>query len=250
MGSSQPPAPGSTLHRGRACLPVLATLVLLLASCGGKSQALPITEQAWVAQRIDTVVNLYRITPQGEAALRQLDVRWMSDQPGYFGSFGFKSWTGVGEARPHGVMHELGHAYWGLFPVTGLPHLGWEVPRNREEAPARERYHRDVLEFMKQPPDHFEMLRSRLRSFGKLSSTNPEPLFHFIEADAVFSTAGDLELVPAHTAQVLGPVPEPGPLSHLVPSIPLVPRPPSRAETGGRPVPRLRARRPSQLRLP
>ena len=196
MGSSQPPAPSCTVRRACVSLPVLATLVLLLVSCGGKSQSLPNTEQEWVAQRIDAVVQLYGITPQGEAALRQLDVRWMSDQPSFFGSFGFKSWTGVGEAKPHGVMHELGHSYWGMFPVTGFPDLGWEVPRDRQEPPALERYHRDVLEFMKQPPDHFEMLRSRLRSFGKLSSANPEPLFHFIEADAVFSTGGDLDLVP------------------------------------------------------
>ena len=197
MGSSQaPPAPTRNLARKCISSAFLATLVLLLGACGGESRAVSSAEREWVAHRIDAVVQLYGITTEGEAALRQLDVRWMSDQPGFFGSFGFKSWTGVGEAKPHGVMHELSHAYFGLFPVTGFPDLGWEAPRGRGDAPAMERYRRDVLEFMKQPPDHFEMLRSRLRSFGNLSSTNPEPLLHSIEADAVHTTAGDLDLVP------------------------------------------------------
>ena len=117
----------------------------------------------------------------------------MRDQPGFFGSYGYRGWTGVGEAKPQGVMHELSHAYWGLFPVTGLPDLSWD---GEGTPPAMERYHRDVLEFMKQPPDHYELLRTRLRNPGELSATNLEPLFHTIEADAVYTMGGDLDLIP------------------------------------------------------
>ena len=59
---------------------------------------------------------LFDITQEGKEALDGLDFRWMQDQPGFFGSFGYKSWTGVGEAKPKGVIHELGHAYWGCSP--------------------------------------------------------------------------------------------------------------------------------------
>ena len=128
--------------------------------------------------------------------MRTLDVRWMRDEPGFFGSFGYKGWTGVGEAQPTGVMHELGHAYWGLFPVSGLPDLGWDAGDGERLSPAIERYHRDVLVFMAQPPDGFELLRSRLRNIPELSSDDPEGLLHSVEADMVYTTGGDLDLVP------------------------------------------------------
>ena len=145
--------------------------------------------------RLSAVVALYDITPGGEAAVRGLDVRWMQDQPGFFGSFGYKSWAGVGEARPTGVMHELSHSYWGLFPVTGLPGLSWDAPEGKAVSPAIDRYNRDILTFMTQPPDHFERLGARLRNLPKVSAQNPEPLFHHAEADAIYSTGGDLDLV-------------------------------------------------------
>ena len=145
---------------------------------------------------MSAVQSLYDITGEGREALQKLDVRWMRDQPGYFGSFGYKGWTGVGEARPIGVIHELSHAYWGLFPVTGLPQLSWDAPEGAVISPAMERYHKDVLEFMRQPPDHFEPLRSRLRNLPEVSSSNPDPLFHTIEADAIYTATGDLELIP------------------------------------------------------
>ncbi len=153
-------------------------------------------EEIWVRDRVQAVVSLYGITPEGHKALQGLDVRWMRDQPGWFGSHGYKGWTGVGEARPIGVIHELSHAYWGLFPVTGLPGLGWDDPEGEDISPGLERYNRDVLDFMKQPPDGFELLRRRLRALPKVSASNPGPLFHTIEADAIYITGGDLDLIP------------------------------------------------------
>lgn len=194
--------PNSTIVPTRDSLPVAAPSVV--------SEKQPLDrEEDWVLDRINAVVSLYNIKPGGKSALQQLDVRWMRDQPGFFGSFGFKGWTGVGEAKPNSVMHELSHAYWGLFPVTGFLNLSWEVSGGSRISPAIRKYHEDVLEFMKQPPDQFEPLRTRLRNLPELSSNNTEPLFHSIEADAIYTTAGDLNLMPPilrkYWDQFLGP---------------------------------------------
>ena len=53
--------------------------------------------------------------------IASLDVRRMEGQPAWYGSTGYRGFTGVGQARPDVVAHELGHAYWGAFPVTGHP---------------------------------------------------------------------------------------------------------------------------------
>ena len=153
-------------------------------------------EEIWVGDRLSAVVSLYHITSPGIEALQGLDLRWMQDQPGFFGSFGCKKWAGVGEAKPLSVMHELSHSYWGLFPITGFPQLSFEKAESKRISPAIERYHRDVFEFMKQPPDHFELLRNRLRNFPKLTSADREALVHSMEADLVSTTGGDLALVP------------------------------------------------------
>ena len=167
-------------------------------------------EEIWVRDRMSAALSLYDIAPEGGGALRSLDVRWMRDQPGFFGSHGYKSWTGVGEAKPIGVIHELSHSYWGLFPVTGFPALSWDAPRGKDLSPAMERYHQDVLEFMAQPPDHYELLRSRLRSLPQLSSSNTGPLFHTIEADTIYTTAGDLGLIPPILRKYWDPLLQPG----------------------------------------
>ena len=120
----------------------------------------------------------------------------MRGEPGFFGSYGFKSWAGVGEAKPQGVMHEIGHSYWGAFPITGIPDLTWETPPGEERSPAMERYHADILTFMAQPPDSFELFRQRLRNLPELSQNNTEALFHNLEAGMVYSTGGSLSLVP------------------------------------------------------
>ena len=81
---------------------------------------------AWVQQRLDAVIAIYGLTPEGAALVRSLDVRQMEGEPGFLGSYGFKKWTGIGEAKPIGVIHELSHSSWGGFPVTGLPELIWD----------------------------------------------------------------------------------------------------------------------------
>ena len=190
---------------------MVATRVLLpVATPSIESEQGPIVlETIWIQDRIQAVTSLYNIKPGGKVKLKQLDVRWMRDQPGFFGSFGFKSWTGVGESKPISVIHELSHAYWGMFPVTGFSNLSWERSGGSPISPAMRQYHGDVLEFMTQPPDQFEPLRTRLRNLPELSSNNTGPLFHSLEADAVYTTGGDLNLMPPilrkYWDQFLGP---------------------------------------------
>lgn len=150
----------------------------------------------WVQRRLDAVIALYRPTAAGQALLHSLDVRQMPGEPGFFGSYGFYGWAGVGEAKPIPLMHELGHSYWGGFPVIGQPDLDWQRPADGGIAPALAAYHRDTLTFMAQPPDEYELLRQRLRNLPGLSSGNTEPLFHSLEADVPYTTGGDLSLVP------------------------------------------------------
>ena len=142
------------------------------------------------------IIGLYRPTPAGAALLHSLDVRQMQGEPGYFGSYGFEGWAGVGEAKPIPVMHELGHSYWGGFPVIGRPDLDWQRPDDGGVAPALSAYHLDILAFMSQPPDEYELLRQRLRNLPELSAENTEPLYHSMEADIPYTTGGDLLLVP------------------------------------------------------
>ena len=147
-------------------------------------------------RRLDAVIGLYALTEEGAALVHSLDVRQMRGEPGFFGSYGFHGWAGVGEARPVPVMHELSHSYWGAFPVEGHPELSWKIPIEGGLPPALERYHADILLFMSQPPDEFELLRQRLRNLPGLHSENLEPLIHNLEADMVYNTGGDLALVP------------------------------------------------------
>ena len=150
----------------------------------------------WVKVRLDAVIALYGLTDAGTALLRSLDLRQMRGDPGFFGSFGFREWAGVGEAKPIGVIHELGHSYWGGFPIEGAPNLSWDIPPGATVSPAIQRYHADILAFMSQPPDDYEMFRQRLRNLPDLSSDNQEPLFHNLEGDLVYNTGGNLTLVP------------------------------------------------------
>ena len=151
---------------------------------------------SWVQERIDAVVALYQPTEAGEALLRSLDLRQMEGEPGFFGSYGFTEWAGVGEASPIGVIHEFGHSYWGGFPIDGLPSLSWAVTSTGNRSPAMEQYHQDILTFMAQPPDDYELFRQRLRNLPDVSAENPEPVLHNLEADVVYNTAGSLNLVP------------------------------------------------------
>ena len=151
---------------------------------------------SWVQERLDALINLYDFTESGIALLRSLDLRQMRGEPGFFGSFGFYKWAGVGEAKPIGVMHEIGHSYWGGFPIQGITELSWETPEGEALSPAMKRYHADILSFMSQPPDHYEVLRQRLRNLPEVSNDNREPLLHSLEADMVYLTGGNLALVP------------------------------------------------------
>ena len=150
----------------------------------------------WVRERLEAVIGLYDLTAEGAALLRSLDLRQMRGEPGFFGSYGFHGWAGVGEAKPIPVIHELSHSYWGGFPVEGRPDLSWEWPTDGGHPQALEQYHADALVFMSQPPDSFEPLRQRLRNLPGLSSENLEPLLHNLEADMVYNTGGNLSLVP------------------------------------------------------
>ena len=150
----------------------------------------------WVRRRLDAVIGLYDLTAEGAALLRSLDLRQMRGEPGFFGSYGFHGWAGVGEAKPIPVVHELSHSYWGGFPVEGRPDLSWEWPADGGHPPALKQYHADVLLFMSQPPDSFEPLRQRLRNLPGLTADNLEPLLHNLEADMVYNTGGNLSLVP------------------------------------------------------
>ncbi|GEM_PF-316395 len=150
----------------------------------------------WVQQRLDAVITLYNLTDAGAALLRSLDIRQMQGDPGFFGSYGFKEWAGVGEAKPTGVMHEIGHSYWGGFQIVGLPELGWDAPPGETLSPAIQRYHADILAFMSQPPDSFELFRQRLRNLPDFSAENPDPLLHNLEASLVYNTGGNLALTP------------------------------------------------------
>ena len=149
----------------------------------------------WVSRRLEAVSNLYNITPEGRHVLASLDVRQMRGQPGFFASYGFHGWTGLGEAKPTGVIHELGHAYWGAFPVTGFPSLSWDAPAGQVSS-AKQRYWDDAVTFLTQPPDPYEVFRQRLKNLPELSSQNLDPLFHTVEADMVSMVGGDLALVP------------------------------------------------------
>jgi hypothetical protein len=93
-------------------------------------------------------------------------------------------------------MHELSHSYWGGFPVEGLPSLSWETRPGEALSPAMQRYRADILSFMAQPLDGYEVVRQRLRNLPALSEDNLEPLFHSMEADLVYTTGGNLALVP------------------------------------------------------
>lgn len=194
-------APTETSRRRETATP---PTVVIAPNPGPTSTTLPPVPQPtphsgnseWVKGRVQAVIDLYRPTPAGRALLHSLDIRQMQGEPGFFGSYGFFGWAGVGEAKPIPLMHELGHSYWGGFPVIGRPDLDWLPGAEGGIAPALAAYHRDILTFMAQPPDDYELLRQRLRNLPELSSENTEPLFHSLEADVPYTTGGDLLLLP------------------------------------------------------
>ena len=74
--------------------------------------------------------------------------------------------------------------------------MNWQALAAEELSAGLQRYHADVLQLMSQPPDDYESLQQRLRNLANLFIGNLEPLLHPMEADPVYSTGGDLTLVP------------------------------------------------------
>lgn len=186
----------------RLTLVLLAVFLLHLACSGSASQTSnsAISEEPrqspWIQDRIAALQAVYNFTPLGQRFLEEHDLRQMKGQPGWFGSFGYSEWTGVGEARLGSVLHELGHAYWGAFDVSGRPDLSWTRPRLGNSSSAMSQFHQDLETFMAQPPDPYEPLRERLRNLPRVLIDEPSTLIHFGEADLVHSTGGNAQLLP------------------------------------------------------
>ena len=178
---------------------MLAPLVLFIlaaqVSCIASVEATG-DEEDWVEARLDAYFTLFNITPEGREVVESLDFRQMEGRPAWYGSTGYQGFTGVGQARPDAVAHELGHAYWGAFPVAGHPDLSWEVEHGERLSSAMARYHEDLVKFMLQPPDGYEPLRERFRNYPNLNKGRIPDLIHAGEADIPRFTAGDLGLVP------------------------------------------------------
>ncbi|MCZ6890963.1 MAG: hypothetical protein O7F09_00405 [Chloroflexi bacterium] len=183
----------------------LTTATLLAVACAGDPTPTPAQEPVsldgspqtpWVRDRILAIEGLYRFTEAGEAWLEGYDLRQMEGQPGWFGSFGYQRWAGVGQAIPDRVLHELSHSYYGAFTITGRPELSWETPEGDEVSPALLQYRADLATFMSQPPDAYEALRERFRNLPNLSKGQYPDLHHFGEADLIFAVGGNLNLIP------------------------------------------------------
>ena len=156
----------------------------------------PSSQSPWIRDRIRAIEALYGFTEAGRQWLEQYDLRQMVGQPGWFGSFGYQGWAGVGQAIPSSVLHELSHSYYGAFQVTGRPDLNWDVRQEGEPSTALHQYREDLKTFMFQPPDRYEPLRDRFRNLPNLSKGQYPDLFHFGEADLISMVGGDLNLVP------------------------------------------------------
>ena len=151
-----------------------------------------VSEQDWVSGRLDAVQRIWGFTADGIDWQNSYDFRQMRGQPAWFGSTGANGWAGAGQAVPRTVMHELGHSYWGAFPVEGQPDL---IPGSNVQE-IIESYQADLLKFMQQPPDRFEPLRERFRNLPNLDRGDLPDLVHFGEADLIYLTGGDLDLIP------------------------------------------------------
>ena len=155
-----------------------------------------LSQNTWIKGRIEGLVQLYNISPAGRRWLEGYDLRQMVGRPGWFGSFGNDGWAGVGQAIPSSILHEVSHSYYGAFQVSGRPELSWTRQPGEELSPAMERYHEDLVTFMLQPPDSYEPLRERFRNLPHLSRPGNRDLFHFGEADLLFTAGGNLLLIP------------------------------------------------------
>ena len=193
-------APGRRMGSGAGAgkVAAFAALVVLslavLPSCATTAKVIA-DEKDWVDARLEAYASLFNVTPEGRELIHSLDVRRMEGRPAWFGSTGYRGFTGVGQARMEGLAHELGHSYWGAFPVTGHSELSWERPGGGIST-AMAQYHADLRRFMAQPADRYEPLRERFRNFPNLNIAGYSDLLHAGEADIPRLTAGDLGLVP------------------------------------------------------
>jgi hypothetical protein len=151
-----------------------------------------IVEPDWVKARLAAVQGIWGFTPAGVDWQNSYDLRQMRGQPAWFGSTGSAGWAGAGQAIPQSVLHELGHSYWGAFPVHGRDDL---APGSDIEN-VLESYRDDLLAFMRQPPDRFEPLRDRFRNLPNLDRGGLPDLAHFGESELIYFAGGDLDLVP------------------------------------------------------
>ena len=151
----------------------------------------------WVRERIKSLTELYNIAPEGLKWLQGYDLRQMVGRPGWFGSLGNDRWAGVGQAIPNSVLHEVSHSYYGAFEVTGRPDLSWDRSLSDGQSPALQQYRDDLRTFMFQPPDRYEPLRERFRNLPNLSRGSYPDLFHFGEADLIYTVAGSMDLIPS-----------------------------------------------------
>ncbi len=154
----------------------------------------PVVQSDWIKNRLNAVKQIFKFTPEGEEWIDGYDLRQMEEQPAWFGSFGYNSWAGVGEAVPRSVLHEISHSYWGAFSVEGRPDLSWDTSNGTSEALTAFRH--DLDAFMLQPPDRFEPLRDRFRNLPNLNNGDYPDLFHFGEADLLYMAGGNFELIP------------------------------------------------------
>ena len=80
--------------------------------------------------------------------------------------------------------------------MSGYAKLSWERGPGDNLSPALRQYQKDLITFMSQPPDSYEPLRQRFRNLPNLSKEENPDLFHFGEADLLFTTGGNLGLMP------------------------------------------------------
>ena len=154
-----------------------------------------VSRNAWTRDRITSTQAIWSFTALGREWMDGYDFRQMVGRPAWYGSHGAAGWAGAGEANPRIVLHELGHSWWGAFPVEGRPDLTWERV-DGEISAALSQFHADVERFLRQPPDSFEPLRDRFRNMPNLSRGDYPDLKHFSEADMVNMTGGILPLIP------------------------------------------------------
>ncbi len=149
----------------------------------------------WVRARVEALIDIWGFTEEGERWVKGYDLRQMVGEPGWFGSYGFEYWAGVGEAIPRTVLHELSHSYWGAFPIVDGVQLDWQ-PAGQEPSEGIQQLKADLNEFLTQPTDRFEPLRDRFRNLPNLISGDYPDLYHFGEADLIYSAGGNLSLIP------------------------------------------------------